>query len=392
MNTTLTNSIRHATAIRLGLLVLTFIAPGTAVRVYADAFFVPSVSLAAVHDDNIFVTAGVRAKDLITRATPGLETGYESANLDLRANYNRDLEKYADHPDLNSNSMRQFGNASINYQASTAILLSFDAAYSQSRVPSDLNISSGVGIGRLEGKRHSANPAIEYRFSETSTGLVEYFLSRESIAEGIEGDTNQINGEFEHAINSTNQLIYGYTYSKYEFTNGLTQNVHTPRVGFGHDFSNRTSLEAQAGPRIEEDDVDFNTSVIMRHIYGSGQFSLRYDRDVTTLIGEAGIVQAQIIGATLVHRIGNSFELTFSPSFGEVSRPNTRIQDAEVYRVGLEGRYDFNDAFSLFGSFNYSYQESSFEDFDPVAIPRNLFTLGMTLRLPHRSSSANAER
>lgn len=385
--------VRKTAVIKLGLVLSSAVAPFAGVSVYADGYFVPSITLAGVYDDNIFVTAGIRDEDYIARATPGLEGGYISPKAIMRASYARDLETYGEHSELNSNSMREFADVSIDYQANAAVLLAFDFAYTLSQVPSELNLSSvGLGAGRTEGERTTAKPGMEYRFSETATGLLEYMWTAENLVDGIESTINQLNGEFEHAINSRNQMIYGYSYSQYEFTNGLTQHVHTPRVGLIHDFSERTMITAQAGPRIEEDTVDVNASVILSHIYSAGQIDLRYDRDVTTLIGEAGIVQVETVGASLVHRLSSTLEVSLTPSFGEVSRPRTDIDDAEIYRIGTELRWDTNDAVTFFASYSYSYQESTFEDFDPTEIPRNLFTLGMTLRLPNRNSLDTVNR
>lgn len=385
--------IKKCTGTELGMLLCSFFALFASVGVYADGFVIPSITIAGVHDDNIFVTAGTQDKDTITRISPGLEFGYVSPGLTMRANYTQDMESYKEHSELDSDSMRQFADAAIDYQASATLRLTFDADYTLSQVLSDLNLNTGgFGTGRSEGERTTATPGMEYRFSETAIGRLDYTWTSEKLVDGLNSTIDQINTEYENALNNRNRFIVGYSYSQYEFTNGLTQRVHTPRVGIIHEFSERTMITAEAGPRIEEDSVDVNAGVILSHTYSAGQVTLRYERDVTTLIGEAGIVQAETIGGTLLHRLGTEVELSLSPRYGAVSRPDSQLRDAEIYSFDTELNWNVNDAVTLFASHRYNYQESVFEDFDAFEIPRNLYTLGVTLRLPNRNASEAVSR
>src|SRR5699024_2794968 len=90
----------------------------------AGFYAVPSVSVSTVYDDNIlFDRKGLERDDLITRVSPGLELGYETAILHVLGSYSFDSEWYDDHSHLDSYHVRRFADTSIEYLPSAQLAL-----------------------------------------------------------------------------------------------------------------------------------------------------------------------------------------------------------------------------------------------------------------------------
>lgn len=178
----------------------------------AAPFVVPTLGIAVLTDDNVLISAEDRREDVITRISPGVQIGLDSERLWMSASYTQDIEKYQKNPDLDSKQMRRYMQSDFLYRLNDLILLSIDASYTESQFPSELNISTGAGEGRIEGERTEIHPALNYRFSETSSGQVDYSNIQERLADGAANDTNALNLEYEHALTQNTQMTYGYTY------------------------------------------------------------------------------------------------------------------------------------------------------------------------------------
>lgn len=352
----------------------------------ADAgwYFVPSISLSAAYDDNLFYASENETSDTIARATPALSLGYESEKSTMGVDYRRDLESYADNSDLNDDAVRQFLEASLIYRPTTAVVLSLVATRTESVFPSELNLATGLGTNRTPSKRTTVNPGISYNFSAKTKGLLEYIHTEEDTEGGTDGEVSALNTEFSHALSNRSQVTFGYTYSEYEFSNGLVQPVHTPRVGFMHAFSERTTLSIATGPRFTEgdDSVDVNFSASLNYVYDGGDLLLGYDREVVTLIGEPGIAESNGVSATMRYNFSEALAVSATTSYGRFTRPSLGGERTNVLRVGLNANYAVNRAVSLFAGYDHSRQDGSSQAVDPFEVSRNVINVGVTLRLP----------
>jgi len=362
---------------------LVFAASG---KVVADVFIVPSISVAVIHDDNVFVTAGPREEDTITQVSPALEAGYEGETFNARMNYGREMEKYNEFDELDSNSMREYLDLMMDYAVSPRLSLSLVGDYIESRVPADLNPVIGLGAGRTQGQRSSVTAGFEYRLTETLTGVMDYTDAREELSDGIGNEIHTVDASFEHDINARNQLIYGFRYSEYEFDNGFTQEVKVPRVGLLHALNDRTSIRLEAGPLKAGDEKEVYFNALLTRTHDRGNFTVGINRDVNTVIGEAGIVEADSFNVGLLHRLGDDLQISASAGYGKVTRSDRELDEADVIRAAVEARYSVNNAVILFATYNYSKQEAPRIAGQSFEIPRHEVSVGVTFRIPHRSS------
>ncbi|MEX0739706.1 MAG: hypothetical protein WD071_10225 [Pseudohongiella sp.] len=379
-------TIRFSTSVTSGLFGIAVLAS----PVQATTFVVPSFAIGVLTDDNVFITADNRQKDVITRLSPGLTAGYESERLQLGASYSQDIESYRDNPDLDATDMRRYASADLLYRLSELVVFSVDAVHTESRIPAELNVSSGAGEGRIQGQRSSINPALSYRFSERSSARIDYTHTRDRLADEAEGETNALNVEYEHVLTPNSQMTYGYTYTHFAFDNlmvgTMDQNeaVHTPRIGIVHNFSAFTTLSAQAGPSYSEDEVGANVAILLQRRYSNGQFTFGFDRSAASLVGEPGLVELNVVNATMSHDFTNRFSVNITASYSEVLRKDIVLSDADVARASVGARYRINDYTAVDASFSHSNQHTTLLD-RKRSIPRNVAMLTLTFSYPRRS-------
>ncbi|MDO8907289.1 MAG: hypothetical protein Q7W55_02190 [Pseudohongiella sp.] len=357
---------------------------------HAATYVVPTLVVAVLSDDNILISADDRQEDIITRISPGIAAGYESARLLANARYSQDIESYKENPDLDASDMRRFLEASFVYRLNQLMVFSVDADYNESRIPAELNISTGAGEGRVGGERLNINPALSYRFSPTSGAQIDYLHSRDRLLGGVKGDTNALNVEYEHSLSPNTQMHYGYTYTHYAFDNpavdveDMMEYVHSPRIGVFHNFSQFSNLTAQVGPRFTDDEVGLSTAIMYQRRYSKGRFMLGYDRGAASLIGEPGLVEQSVFNASVTHEFTNNFEVNIVSSYGEVERDASGLSDAKIARASLTASYRVNDYASVSATYSYSRQETSVLEGGNI-IPRNVAMLAFTLTYPRRS-------
>src|SRR5438309_5030877 len=83
--------------------------PTTAAPAQTGYYLTPSLSVAEVYDDNLLFAPSAREHDFLTRTSPGLQSGYQSAPLTVAGGYSFDSEIYSRHSALTTAQMRQRG-------------------------------------------------------------------------------------------------------------------------------------------------------------------------------------------------------------------------------------------------------------------------------------------
>lgn len=359
--------------------------------VQAATFLVPSVVIGILTDDNVFIDADDPQSDIFIRFSPGLAAGYESERLQLGASYTQDAEWYRNNPELDSTEMRQFTTAELLYRLNELVILSVAADHTQSRIPAELNISSGAGQGRVAGERSNINPGLSYRVSERAIAMIDYTYTRDKLAGGTEGETNALNMEYQHELTLRTLMTYGYTYRHFTFDTPFAdvvdqdETVHTPRVGITHNVSPNTTVSAQAGPSISsEGDYGANISILLQSRYASGLMAFGYDRSAASLIGEAGLVELNVINASIDHEFTNRLSLGLSASYSEVLRGDAQRVGRDIARATVSTNYRINDYVSAQANFSHSNQTLG-TLIGEQSLYRNVAMLSLTFTYPRRS-------
>lgn len=343
----------------------------------------PSLTVAAVHDDNIFLTTEPAVEDDIVRYTPGIAIDYTADALNVVATYSQDAEYYSDNDQLDSSSIRRNGQVVLTYQASERLTWGLNASYFKTPTPGELNLGDGlIQLGRTPTTRESAGASVDYAFTPTLDGAFTYTAIRDETQLGIGGDTHEARSEFQKDLSARNSVLFGYTYRQFRFNNSDEQDSHTAMLGWEHLFTPRTTLRIMAGPRFFGDDVEPNIESSLRHEFGTGEFTLVYNRSEVLLAGSSTRVETELASFVYTQRIGNRFTFSVAPALGQTRSPLGA--DVEVRQIGADARYAFNDYISVSASWLGSRQEEDIVGGFERKIPRDIATVALNFTYPLR--------
>lgn len=367
-----------------------------AVTVHAQTgyFISPSIAIAQLYDDNIFFTIENEESAAITRATPGLELGFDSQTLSWVGRYRVEAEQYRDHSELNSSSARRFADVSVEYLPTSRLTLSANADYTKTNTPVDLSVAPGseapgLLFGRAQAERSSISPAARYRFSRTVSGSLVYTRTHDELSGAADSDTHRAVTDFQWQLSQINTVGAGYIFTRYQLDddpdptsttgNSDSEETHVPWLGLLRQLSASSHIIVRAGPRLSSDSTTPYLLFEFRRRSPNSEILLEYERNESILLGDASRQEFQRYSATLSRRLGLNLDVRAIPTYARLKRENST---PDVYRLILESEYRFNPAVSLVASYRLDYQEVEFVGGNDVETKRNLYQLGIRFRFP----------
>lgn len=346
----------------------------------------PSLGVTQEFDDNIFGTASDKVSDFITRLTPGLSLGYESAPLTLLASYSFGIEVYADNSDLDNVAERQQGNLQVTYRLDPRTTLGLSGAYSQNPSTADFLAPatpqsgvagvSGVDAGRRLSSAFGVTASGAYQFDSRTSGDLAYSYYRTETS-GTSPDSSHV-----VALTGGRQLTPldrgTVTYSVRFFEGGETDNTtsHALLLGWNRQFGPNTSLALQAGPRVTEGDVNADASASLTHRFQEGSVALAYTRAQNLVVGRPGFSSVDAVTGTALWAPRRDFGLGLTASVSRISDSGGTTSDTTVYSVGATAAYQVTAWLSARLSYRFSHQDE-----DPAAITRHV--VGLTLEFSY---------
>jgi hypothetical protein len=349
-------------------------------------FATPSLSLAEVYDDNLFFTPSQREEDFISRLSPAIEAGYRSAALTLLGRYTLDAESYAQHSELDTTRARTQAAMDFRYQPTRLLTLSADLNDTKTQMPGELNLETGLQLGRARAERLSIAPAAAYRFGPLTAGTAAYTFTRDKLEGGMGADTHTAALSLDRRISQRDTMSLAYTFRQFLFDGQDTTTAHVVTLGGTRAITPQTTVSLVGGPRFSEGSIDPEVSASIRHVRKRGELSLNYARSQSTVIGQAGAVATETFGATAAYLLGPSWEIQAAPSF--LSSRRGALQ-ADVYRMNLATSYRITKSLSLNGSYQFNSQRGSLDIASGEEITRrNVVLLSIVVASPSRTDSA----
>jgi hypothetical protein len=371
------------------------LAPGVA-RAQSGFYLTPSVSLAEVYDDNLFFTARNRQGDLITRLTPAIEGRYESTRFSLLASYTLDSEVYAEHSELTTALARQQAGIDLRYTAPPHLTLRLTGGYQTTETPAELNVATGLQVGRGHAERIQASPSAAYRWSPLTGATADYTFTRDTLDASPPGvpddttvDTHVASLGVEHRLTELDTGTLGYSFRRFDFSGGQfgapgATTAHVLAAGWTRDLTSRLRVALRAGPRVsEEEGLDVEASATIRYSLQRGEVSLAYDRTQATVIGQPGVVSTDTLSAGLTYDLWPSLRIRAAPS---VSLSHGPASDARVYRLAVDLSYQLTRALTLTAGYELTLQQGTIGPPAPTDddILHNVVLLRVTLSYPFR--------
>jgi len=360
----------------------------TAAPAQTGYYLTPSLSIAEVYDDNVFYSPSPRTHDFFTRISPGLKAGYQSAPLTVEGSYAFDSEVYSQHSELTTPQVRQRGLIELKATPVQVLTLSLPVSYFQSRTPTELNLTTGLAVGRVRAERYTTNPGFTYRFDPLTTAKGDYTYSKDLLAAritagGITIDSHIVNLALDRRLSSRDTVGPGYVGRRYEFSGFPALTSHAFTLGWSHELTPLTTFTLRGGPRLTEGTVDRlpEASASIHHKLKSGELSLAYASILTTVFGLANSVKSQGITATAMTELLPKLRLSVTPAFYKISSETFK---ATVYAMYLETSYQLTKTLALQAAYQFSLQQGNSSGQSEVEILHNIFLISLTVTYPAR--------
>jgi hypothetical protein len=255
------------------------------------------------------------------------------------------------------------------------------AGYLDTKTPSELNLGSGLAVGRSLGTRTSAFPSIEYRLGRywTMTGA---FLVAHDTLDGRVSDTQTAMGGIDHRVSSHHTMSLRYEHRWFDFTGGDKAESSTAEVvtaGWLGELGERTLLLLRAGPRFGKGEVSAEVLAMLKQRVKRGLVTVTYAKTQATTLGTSGALDTQSLVATLALRLSKNLEVASGPG---LYRNSLRGLEVHALRLNLETLWHFSPWLHLGASYSLDLQQPDFGV--PGRIGRNAFQVRIIGSPPQR--------
>ena len=322
------------------------------------AFFVPMLTLSETLDDNLFFTQFPEA-DFVTRVNLGLQTGYRSTRFTIDAQGSRAADFFQRHPDFDTMNGRSFAQVAVNAQATKSLVLSLFAGYIDTKTPSELNVFSGLALGRSLATRKSITPMLAYRLSSLSTFTVAFSKAHDTL-DGRVADTKTWTAGLDRRMSKRDTLGLRYERRWFDFTGGdKTEQSTADVVTFGWigDVSPRTIVLLRAGPRFAKGAVTAEVLASMKRRMKRGLLTVTYAKSQATTLGKTGALDTQSLVATVALRVTRNLEIASGPG---VYHNSLRGKSLTAMRLNVESLWHFSSWFHLGAGYSFDLQQPDF--------------------------------
>jgi predicted porin len=352
--------------------------PGQA-RADSSLYLIPSIAVGRAHDDNLFSTPTDTESDSLWRVSPALEAGYESESLTFAGYYTFDAERYASHPELDSNAARRNAAINLRYQATPRLSLAMQDDYTSTNSLAELAPGTIVEPGREHARVYSLTPSLKYALSEVMSGSVGYASTREDLYGGPSTDVHTASLGLARLLSERDTLEMDFAASRYDFGGGDSVDSRVLTLGWTRALTPQTNLSLAAGPRDTDGSVTAELSAALHQTLDEGELSLGYTRSQTAVVGQAGTADTRTFTAALDYRYGPDLEMELSPSYAS---DRTRSSTADVFRLNLNVSYKLGKNVSLVGSYQYNRQRGLLGGIGNPEIVDNVVYAGLVFSFP----------
>lgn len=353
----------------------------SAVAAQPEYLINPSLSIAAVVDDNIFGSPAEREHDYIARISPAIEAEYRGSRVTLQAGYLQDAELFLRHSETNTAKARQYGVANGQFRSTPQLTFELETSYEESERPNDFDVVTGLAGTRARASRAFVGPSMTYQFTPSTAAQLGYHYSKDRVKDGIGSWTDIWHVGTSHRFSARNTGLLTYEYQEFSFAN-LTEPVEAQVVlaGDTYSFSERTSMTLLAGPRftqespLSEESTDIDVSAQFRQFYETGELEVNYYRSQQTAINVLGLVDNHTFNFAVVYFPERLLEFRIMPQYGKSTLGS---REATGYQLNIEVSKYLDRSLSLVAGYQYTQQEGTLNDLGGDRVRRNIVLVGL---------------
>jgi hypothetical protein len=315
----------------------------------------PSLTIAEAYDDNIFSSPTQRESDYITRLGPGFEGGYRSPAFTFLGRGSIEGERFSDRPFLNTVRARDTLGVDFNYHPKPSLTLRVAGSHVDTLAPDEFTLLSGLSLGRQRAREEQGKASLTTQSGARQTWDFGYGFTRDQLPGVFSADTHEASLTSTTRLTSLDSGSLSYQFRWYVF-DGRAQAVHIALAGWKRQLGPHTQLALAGGPAFSQGSVVPQAQASLTHTMAHGEFSVQYDRILTTVVGLFGPVAVDSASLRFREVPWGVFRLGLVP---EVYWDRLGSFTARVFRLSSELGVRIAHWLTLAASHQLSHQEGS---------------------------------
>jgi hypothetical protein len=336
----------------------------------------PYFSISQMHDDNLFATPAAESDD-ISRLGAGLAAARRSPRLTVKGRYAVEAERFRLHPELSRAAARHDAALGLEWAASPRLGVALSADYVDTQTPSELNVLTGLEVGRRRGRRLSTGALFTHRLGPRTTSRLEHRFNRDRVA-GLPGnDAHAIVVGLDRELGTSDRGSVGYRAQRIAFGADATLS-HTVTVGWNRELTRSTQLALETGPRLTGRRLGVEASAGLRRQLRHGHASIDYTRSQTIVLGQPGPVTVEGVRAAFSHRVAGPLWFNASPGVFRVA--GSVSGESTLYGVTSELAWRVARSVTVSGTHQFGRQEGGLAPGSSSQLTHNTFALALTRR------------
>jgi hypothetical protein len=350
---------------------------------------IPTISLTAEYNDNIFLDNRVREGDFIMALTPGLRLVSESDRHRLATGYSLTGEKYLDHDEFDELIRRHDFFIEGAYRFTPQLTLSLSDVFVAGNNTNTVSLQ-GIATGRENSLSNVLSASLDWQFlPRTSLALsgswaLTYYP--DSLT-SLDTDTYSLGATVTHTFTPRFSGTFGYEASYVEVETQPETITHTPRVGFIYRITETMTGSVSGGPAFSDTDGTTDTTMAftasLSQLFRLGSAGLTYDQRVGATGGLAGTsLNHTISGSLILVGLARNLSLEFAPTYYWSDVLQGTAVDVNTLTISLRAAYQFNPYIS--GLIGYNFYRQRGPDGGVTEVDQNRVFLGLQLGYPIR--------
>jgi hypothetical protein len=325
---------------------------------------IPSLTVGAEWNDNIFLDNRRRDSDVILTATPGLQLVMETARYRLAAGYSFTAEKYFEEDRLDTPFRRHDFYVDGQYQVTPTVGVSVRDALTYSKDTHEASLL-GVSAGRREALGNVLSVGATWRLTPRTSlqPSASWALQRFEGPGTADSDIYSAGATVVHRFTPRFDGTAGYEFAFIDTENAPDTTTHTPRVGASYDLTRTLKATLSVGPSIRrtDDDTDVSPAITATLVqqFRWGSAGVAYDRRIGTAGGLGGTTDNQIVSGSLrVTGLYRDLVLELLPAYRVADSVDGGAVDVQALTVTLRAAYQFTPWLAGVASYTFYHQRS----------------------------------
>jgi hypothetical protein len=293
----------------------------------------PVLGISHVYDSNLFASPDRPEGYFVMRMTPGVEAERRSPMMGLLGRYTVDLEHLAQPSAMTAAVSGQAAMARMNYQASRRLSASVEGAFMRTRSPGELSPVPGLTLGRVTAERLEVHPKIVRDLAGLMSGTIEYTFTRDR-ASGIGAMLSHRTAVgLDRRISRRDVVGVAYDIQRITFDAADDQSTHRVRAGWNRPITRLANIAVNAGAASTGRTITPDIQASVGHRLRSAEVEMTYGRTQTTILGVAGLMDTESLGATGTLHPQRGLLLRFAPAVSRLRQGGGRL---DAWRLGFD--------------------------------------------------------